>query len=154
MRSFSQPGRLCSNYRVYRCGTRQELGEEKIITACLNIDIHSHTHQTRHHKPTQHLPLLNTINTIYLHSAVLSLRITTLTSYSIAKVSWSPTCGGPWQGFNLFFLHLLFVLSDVGGVGHSVKSQSQLYLLFTRERGGGLVVSPSIGESQLTKLTR
>ena len=59
----------------------------------------------------------------------------------------------PWQGFNLFLLHLLFVLSDVGGVGHSVKLVPAIFVIYRGERGGP-VVSPSIGESQLTKLTR
>lgn len=58
------------------------------------------------------------------------------------------------QGFNLFFLHLLFVLSDVGGVGHSVKLVPVIFVIYWGRGGGESVVSPSIGESQLTKLTR
>ena len=56
--------------------------------------------------------------------------------------------------FNLFLLHLLFVfLSDVGGVGHSVRLVPVIFVIYQGE-GGGPVLGPSIGESQLTKLTR
>ena len=152
MRSFSQPGRLCSNYRVYRCGTRQELGEEKIITACLNIDIHTH-----HITTPRHLDLLNTINTITICTALITTLIKKGQTY-IVHVALC--CGDPFlprrvhcKGL-IYFSYICCLSCQMLVVLVTVWSESQLYLLFTGGEGGGSVVSPSIGESQLTKLTR
>ena len=116
-----------------------KVGEEKIITTCLNIDI-----QTVH---TQH-----TSNTIYTYSPAIRKWSRRLQSVQGA------TCGCPVQssvarrvpcpleGFNLFLLHLLFVLSDIAGVGPSVKRVPAIFVIY-QGGGGGAVVSPSIGRT-------
>ena len=51
----------------------------------------------------------------------------------------------PLERFNLFLLHLLFVLSDIAGVCRSVKLVSVIFVIYRGE--GGSVVSPSIGRT-------
>ena len=81
-------------------------------------------------------------NTIYLtHSSALSYH----NNVSLVKPSQSffmlwAKCymwGSFTRVFNLFLLHLLFVLSDVGGVGHSVKLVPVIFVIYWRGRGEG-----------------
>ena len=108
-----------------------KVGEEKIITTCLNIDI-----QTVH---TQH-----TSNTIYTYSPAIRKWSRTFGSYSQCKVQhvgvqsspvWPGVSPVPWKGL-IYFYYICCLSCQISLVLVPVWSESQLYLLFTRGRGG------------------
>ena len=108
------------------------------------------THTTPHHPNTF---IFSTLSTLSIYTA-LSPHNNIKSEQGYLRGSFTGITGGtPCKGL-IYFSYICCLSCQMLVVLVTVWSESQLYLLFTGGEGGGSVVSPSIGESQLTKLTR